>query len=84
MNARIKERDEILRLERIRTQRLQDLLRHYAKNNHHQRTKQLITPPKKVQPPLYLKNQWREKNKRNQRERANNMGQKKIPYQLKF
>ena len=76
--------EEILRRERIKTQQLQDLLRHYAKKNHQQRIKQDGKPPEKVQPPSDLNKRRREKNIKNQQKRTKNMGPTRIPYHLKF
>lgn len=85
MDTIITGRDKILRLERIKTQRLQDLLRHYSRKNHQQRIKQLIKPPsKQKQLPSYFINQWRQKMLKKKKERTNNMGPKRIQYHLKF
>lgn len=83
MDHRIKEQDELLRLERVRTQQLQDLLRHVLKKNHQQ---QLIKPPmKKKRLPSYFINQQRQKNIKKKRERTQRMDQQqKIHYHLKF
>lgn len=83
MDHRIKKQDELLRLERVRTQQLQDLLRHVLKKNHQQ---QLIkSPMKKKRLPSYFINQRRQKNIKKKRERTQRMDQQqKIPYHLKF
>ncbi len=42
MDDRVTRQDELLRLEKIKTQQLQDLLRYYLKKNHQQRILQNI------------------------------------------
>ena len=84
MDDRVTRQDELLRLEKIKTQQLQDLLRYYLKKNHQQRILPKPSTDKKTLPSYFI-NQRRHKNVRKKRERTQRMNQQqKIHSHLKF